>query len=89
MLPVTLIDEAVTAVERARAERRGAVMGEPIDLSPRHALVWAICLAAESAARGHGSTEVVDGAVRTARRAGIEQHEISAAIAVGERRAQP
>ncbi len=78
----SLIDQALAATAAAAP----ATLDKPIEVTPQQALVLSVYEAVEAKRRGWPGSDdaTVERCVRTARRAGVAEHEIEAAIAAGE-----
>jgi hypothetical protein len=72
----TLISQALAIVEAAKPIK----FGDPLQVTLQQSLVLAIFDAVGARDRGYGSSSEVDRATKLARRAGISQEEIDAAI---------
>lgn len=78
----SLIDQALAANKAGEPVQ----LGQSVEFTPAQGLVYAIYEAVAAKRRGWPGSDdaTVERYVRTARRAGIPEHEIEAAIAAGE-----
>lgn len=76
----SLINQALAIVEAHTARQHPVMGGEGIPLSPEQSLVHTVYVVTQGAARGWNPQSDIDRYSKLARRAGIDQAEIDAAI---------
>ncbi len=74
--PRTVIDQALAVIEEAKPLK----FGDALPVTVAQTLVLGVYDAVQARDRGHGSDAEVDKAVKLARRGGIPEPEISAAV---------